>query len=270
MTALVTGASSGIGAAFLARLAADGHDVVAVARGKRELEERAESARRRYGVAVETLAADLSTPDGRREVVRRLAEPIGTERPVDFLVNCAGSATAPDFADTDPDALHSLLELNVTSVQELMRAALPGMLARGRGVVLNVSSMNAYLTLPGGAAAYGAGKSYVAELTKGVALSLPADGVRVMVVCPGPTRTSFHERSGAPRDAAPTWMSRSPEWVVDRALVDLRRGRIVSIPGVPIKAVAAVGHLVPASTMARLVRHVRSRRARVQVVDGAR
>ncbi len=120
--------------------------------------------------------------------------------------------------------------------------------------------MNAYLTLPGGAAAYGAAKAFVAELTKGVALSLPATGVQAMVLCAGPTRTAFHQRTGADSGTAPMWMTRSPEWVVDRALADLRRGRIVSLPGLPTKAVAAVGHLVPASAVALAVRHVRARR----------
>ncbi len=260
MTALVTGATSGIGAAFLARLAADGHDVVAVARSERTLRERAETIRRARGVAVETLTADLSTRAGQAAVTRRLSEPSGPQRPIDVLVNCAGSATAPDFADTDPDDLRALLELNVASVQELMRAALPGMLARGRGVVLNVSSMNAYLTLPGGAAPYGAGKAFVAELTKGVALSLPPGAVRVMVLCPGPTRTAFHEASGTADGTAPAWMTRSPEWVVDRAFEDLRRGRIVSMPGATVKAVAALGHVLPVSAMTRVVRIVRARR----------
>jgi short-subunit dehydrogenase len=260
MTALVTGATSGIGAAFVARLAADGNDVVLVARGERALEEKAETTRRTYGVAAETLVADLSTRDGQDAVARRLDGPSGP--PVDFLVNCAGSATASDFADTDGGALRALLELNVASVQALTRAALPGMLRRGRGTVVNVSSMNAYLTLPGGAATYGAGKAFVAQLTKGIALSLPTDGVRVMALCPGPTRTSFHESSGTGRGTAPVWLARSPEWVVERALDDLRRGRIVSMPGVGVRAAAAVGHLVPASAMAHAVRYVRARRSR--------
>jgi hypothetical protein len=265
VTALVSGASSGIGAAFVARLAADGHDIVAVARGEQALRAQAAHVRQTYGVAVETLVADLSTTDGQDAVVRRLAAPSAAERPIDVLVNNAGSATAPDFADTDPCALRALLELNMASVQDLMRAALPGMLARGSGVVLNVSSVNAYLTLPGGAASYGASKAFVAELTKGVALSLPGTGVRVMVLCPGPTRTAFHDHTGVRREALLTWMTRTPEWVVDRALADLRRGRIVSLPGLSTKAVAALGHLMPASAMARAVRQVRARRDRVTV-----
>lgn len=261
VTALVTGASSGIGAAFVARLAAEGHDVVVVARGQRALEEQAATVRRRYGVAVETLVADLSTRAGQGAVVGRLGV---SERPVDFLVNNAGSAAAADFADTDPSALRGLLELNMAAVQDLMRAALPGMLDRGHGVVLNVSSVNAYLTLPGGAAAYGASKAFVAELTKGVALSLPVTGVQIMVLCAGPTRTGFHQRTGTGSGTGPRWMRRSPEWVVDRALVDLRRGRIVSLPGLSTKAVAAVGHLVPASAVALAVRQVRARRQRTE------
>ncbi len=261
MTALVTGATSGIGAAFVARLAADGNDVVMVARAERALEEQAEAIRRTYGVAVETLAADLSTRDGQDVIVHRLEGSAG-QRPVDFLVNCAGSATPSDFADTDEGALRALLELNVASVQALTRAALPGMLLRGRGAVVNVSSMNAYLTLPGGAATYGAGKAFVAQLTKGIALSLPPGGVRVMALCPGPTRTSFHENSGTGRGTAPVRLARSPEWVVEHALDDLRRGRIVSLPGVGVRAAAAVGHMVPASAMAHVVRFVRARRSR--------
>lgn len=260
-TALVTGASSGIGAAFAARLAADGYDIVAVARGEPALQEKARSLRREHGVGVEVLPADMSTATGRGEVARRLSEPSPREGPVEFLVSCAGAATAPDFADTDPAALRTVLDTNIIAVHELMRAALPGMLARGRGALINVSSINGFLTMPGGAAPYGASKAYITALTKGVALTTPGTGVRVMVLCPGRTDTGFAARQGTRHTPVPAWMRATPEWVVDQALADLKRGRFVSLPGVTTKLVAALGPHIPLGLTSVAVRRVRARKA---------
>ncbi|MDN5920164.1 MAG: SDR family NAD(P)-dependent oxidoreductase [Pseudonocardia sp.] len=260
--ALVTGASAGIGAAFAARLAANGHDLVLVARSDQRLRDTATTLTRQHGVAVEVLGADLATAEGQRRVAHRLAEPTRVQAPVDLLINNAGSASAPDFADTDPTVLRAALELNVAAVLELTRAALPGMLARGHGAILNVSSVNAFLTLPGGAATYGANKTYVTALTKAIALTLTGSRVQIMALCPGPTRTDFHTHNGTREGVSPAWLSHSPEWVVERALADLHRGRTVSIPGLTTKLIALAGPHMPLPVTAFAVRRTRARRAR--------
>jgi short-subunit dehydrogenase len=244
-TALVTGASSGIGAAFAERLAADGHDLVLVARDRARLEALAARLGTEHGVRTEVLVADLTSSDGRDRAARRLDAPAEGEVPVDLLVNNAGAATLGPVAETDPALLRANLALNVGAVLTLTRAALPGMLTRGRGAVVNVSSVNGFLVLPDAAAVYGAGKAYVTTLSESLAQTLGGSGVTVMALCPGVTRTEFHERLGGGEVGAPEWLTWSPEDVVDVALADLRRGRAVSIPGMPYKSIAAVSRLVP-------------------------
>lgn len=264
--ALVTGASAGIGAAFADGLAADGYDLVLVARGEQRLRDTAAALSHRHGVTVEVVVADLATREGQQRVARRLSDPSSAEPPVELLVNNAGNATAPDFADTDPAALRAALELNVAAVIELTRAALPAMIDRGRGAIVNLSSVNAFLTLPGGAASYGAGKAYVKALSTGIALSLAGSGVQVMTLCPGPIRTDFHHHNRTRDGGGPAWMRHSPQWLVDHALADLHRGRIISVPGVSTKLLALTGRQLPLRLAAFAVR--RARRARGETAKG--
>lgn len=259
-TALVTGASSGIGAEFARRLAADGHDVVLVARSRERLRALAARLGDEHGVRAEVLVADLSTAEGRETVARRLTDPAEHEAPVDLLVNNAGDATLGPVADTDPAVLRANLELNVGAVLALTRAALPGMLARSRGAVVNVSSVSGFLVMPDAAAVYTAGKAYVRALSESLAQTLRGTGVTVMALCPGVTQTGFHERLGGGEAGWPGQASWSAEGVVDVALSDLARGRAVSIPGLPHKAVAAVSRLLP-DTLLRAVVSWRRRRA---------
>lgn len=260
--ALVTGATSGIGAAFADRLASDGHDLVLVARGEERLRDSATALSRRTGVVVEVIVADLSTTDGQQRVAHRLACPSLRQRPVELLINNAGGATALDFADTDPADLRAALELNVGAVAELTRAALHAMVGRGRGAIVNVSSVNAFFALPGGGAGYAAAKSYVKVLSEGVALSLVDSPVHVMALCPGSTRTGFQTRNGTRDGLGLEWLRHSPEWVADRALADLRRRRVVSIPGTTARSISVIGRLLPHHVMAAAVRCVRAGRGR--------
>ncbi len=248
-TALVTGASSGIGAAFAERLAADGHDVVLVARSRERLDALATRLGTDHGVRTEVLVADLTTAEGRDRAARRLAAPAEDEAPVDLLVNNAGNATLGPVAETDPAVLRANLALNVGAVLALTRAALPGMLARGRGAVVNVSSVDGFMVVPDAGAVYAAGKAYVTTLSESLAQTLGGTGVAVMALCPGVTHTEFHERLGGGDPGWPDWATWSPEDVVATALTDLARGRAVSIPGVPYKALAAVSRVVPDSLL---------------------
>jgi len=236
-TALVTGATAGIGAAFARRLAQDGYRLVLVARDAERLE-----ALRQELPDVEVLVADLARPQRRRAVVERLQDP---DRPVDLLVNNAGVGGQGEFWSTPYGRLHDQLELNVTAVMELTHAALPGMRQRGAGAVINVASV-AGLT-PGRGSTYTASKAWVVALSEGLSNGLRGTGVRVLALCPGFVHTEFHARAGIDMAWAPELLWLDAGSVVDEALKDLRRDAVVSIPSLRYKTLVTASRLVPRS-----------------------
>jgi len=241
-TALVTGASAGIGAAFARRLAADGLGLVLVARDPVRLEAAAAELADRYRVEVETLAADLSAEDGIAAVEARLSDP---DRPVDLLVNNAGFGIRDRFGTAPLTDELAMVKLHIEAVLRLTRAALPGMRERGRGYVVNVASVAAFL--PRGT--YGASKSWVVNFSQSLSRDLAGTGVRVLALCPGFTRTEFHDRGGIDMSALRGWLWLSAEQVVDEGLRDLARGRAVSIPTVRYKALIAATRKVPLAAL---------------------
>ncbi len=236
-TALITGASSGIGAAFVRRLAADGHALVLVARDADRLRQLADELSAEYGSPVEVMAADLADPVQLARVEARLSDP---ERPVDMLVNNAGLSLGRRFLRTTIEEQEKLLDVLVRAVQRLTYAALRGMVDRGRGAVVNVSSVASYVPR----STYGAAKAWVTSFSEALAVEMRGTGVRVMAVLPGYTRTEFHQRAGIGAHG-PGMLWLSADRVADEALRDLKRGRILSIPSKRYRILATLSRMSP-------------------------
>ncbi|MEV0719845.1 SDR family NAD(P)-dependent oxidoreductase [Asanoa sp. NPDC050611] len=251
-TALVTGASSGIGAAFARRLAADGYRLVLVARDAERLAAVAATA----GDTAEVLTADLSTEAGLAAVAQRLHDD-----QVDLLVNNAGATLNRSFLKTTAEDEAWLLHLNIHAVMRLTHAALPGMTSRGKGAVINVSSASSFApVMPG--STYPASKAWVTHFSESIGRAVGRSGVRVMALCPGYTRTEFHTRAGIDMSKTPSWMWLRADDVVAHAMRDLARGRLVSVPDWKYKvAVFGMRH-APRGIFARVAKDTRGRDGR--------
>ena len=250
--AVVTGATAGLGAAFARRLAAEGRDLVLVARTADRLDSVAADLRDGFGIQVEVLAADLSTPDGCAAVAARVGQ---AERPVDTLVNNAGIGLYRRFGEAPLADEQRLLDLNVGSVLSLTHAAVGPMTARGRGEIINVSSVAGFVPR-GASATYAAGKAWVTSFSEGVSLLLAGTGVRITAVCPGFTHTEFHARAKADMSGTPSWMWLDADRVVAEGLADARAGVVISVPSKRYKALLMLVRVLPRS----VVRWVVSRR----------
>ena len=221
--ALVTGPTAGIGLSFAHQLAASGHDLVLVSRTRERLERLATELRERYGVEADVIVADLGDRADLAAVEARLAD---ASRPVDLLVNNAGFGLKEKFLDNSVEDEQYLLDVLVTAVLRLTHAALGPMVQRGSGSIVNVSSVAGYL--PRGT--YSAAKAYVTSLSEWADLTYRDQGVRVMALLPGFTKTEFHARMDVSRESAPSWMWLDVDRLVAEALRDLRRGRTISVP----------------------------------------
>ncbi|UUL76543.1 SDR family NAD(P)-dependent oxidoreductase [Pseudarthrobacter sp. Fe7] len=242
-TALVTGASAGLGHEFAKRLAAQGHDLVLVARNAARLAETAEDFRRRYGITAEVLPADLTQDDDVAAVVERLGD---AGRPVGILVNNAGIGLLHNFEDNHAAEERTHLKLHAETSMVLTHAALKGMLERGEGRIINVASVAAFL--PRGT--YSAAKAWLVSFSRWANLAYRKRGIKVTAVCPGFTHTEFHDRMGMDKSVAPSWTWLRAERVVSEGLADNERGKAVSIPSKRYKVVAAVAKVAPARLMA--------------------
>lgn len=229
-TALVTGASAGLGEEFAQQLAARGYDLVLVARDTDRLEELAGRLREHRGVAVEVLSADLADRDELGRVAARVADP---DRPVELLVNNAGFGLRQGLLGGDLAEQETALDVMVRAVLVLTHAAVNRMAPAGEGAVLNVSSVASWATM----GTYSAIKAWVTVFSEGLARELADHGVRVSAVCPGFVHTEFHARARISKEMVPDPMWLTADRVVAEALADLERGRPVSVPSRRYQAV---------------------------------
>jgi short-subunit dehydrogenase len=242
-TALITGASAGLGSEFARQLAAKGCNLVLVARNRARLEETAAGLEQRYGITAEVLPADLTDDAGVAAVVGRLSEP---QRPVGILVNNAGIGLLHNFEDNPISEEKKHLKLHGETAMELTHAVLKGMLERGSGRIINVASIAAFL--PRGT--YSAAKAWLVSFSRWANLTYRPRGIKVTAVCPGFTHTEFHDRMGMDKSVAPSWAWLNAERVVREGLADNERGKAVSIPSKRYKAVAALARVAPARLVA--------------------
>lgn len=229
--ALVTGASSGLGAAFAERLAKDGYDLIIVARRRERLDALAEQLQASHLVNVEVLVADLSKPDDLHKVEKRITEGPSLE----LLVNNAGFGGYKVFVELDPDQAEELINLKILAITRLTRAALPGMIARGHGSVINVSSRLAFSGSMGSSqlpkrATYVGANAYINSFSQLVQSELEGTGVSVQALCPGVVKTEFHEHVGADPSRFPAAIVMSAEDVVQGSLIGLKLGEAICVP----------------------------------------
>ncbi|MFI7493548.1 SDR family NAD(P)-dependent oxidoreductase [Kocuria sp. M4R2S49] len=245
LTALVTGGTSGIGAAFAEALARRGNALVLVARDADRLEQTASRLRTEHGVPVEILPADLSDRADVDRVAARVEDP---ERPVDVLVNNAGFSVKTRFADPDTGAHDRAFEVMCRAVLVLSSAAARAMTTRGSGWIINVSSTAGLVTM----GSYSAIKAYTTAFTEALAVELDGTGVHVTALLPGWVRTEFHERAGISGTSIPSFMWLTPERVVEEALDDVARGKVLSMPAKRYRLLGFVLRHLPRSAVRRL------------------
>ncbi|MEN0023973.1 MAG: SDR family oxidoreductase [Microbacterium sp.] len=250
-TALITGASAGLGEEFARQLARRRADLVLVARSAGALEDLAADLRSEHGVAVEVLVADLADEAGVGSVAARLRD---VDDPVDLLVNNAGFGLPLQFADNDIDDEVRHLRVHVEASMRLMHAALQTMRSRG-GRIVNVASVAGFISR----STYSACKSWLIGFSRWANTEYAADGVSVTAVCPGFTHTSFHERMGLPpgQEGVPAFMWLDARTVVREGLRDAAVGRPVSIPSFRYKALVLLTRVLPTSLTARIARRGR-------------
>lgn len=222
--AVVTGASSGIGAAYADRLAARGHPLLLVARRADRLEATAAALRQAHGVEVETQAADLEQPAGVAAVEARLADPDAA-----ILINNAGAGGLGPTAAVSADQIERTLKLNVLALARLSHAALAAFRRRGSGLLVNIGSVMAHAP-SGGGGAYSGSKAFVLNFTRSLALEHADGPVRVQLVMPGPVRTEFFSSQGMSDSVFPDAAYLTPSQVVDAALAGVAAGETVTLP----------------------------------------
>jgi short-subunit dehydrogenase len=249
--ALVTGATSGIGESFTRLLASNRYNIVLVARDVPRLQERAQALESKYGIKTHVIQADLATDEGCLEIEKYILE-----NQIDVLVNNAGFGTSKAFTMSTLEIEQQLLDVLVRTPMRLMHVALPLMKARNQGIIINVSSVAGYIA--GGS--YSASKSYLTVLTESLHTELAATNVKVSALCPGFTRTEFHQRGKMSMKGLPNFLWLNSDRLVEQSWKDAMKGKAVSVPGWQYKLlVFVVQTLVPRSIVRKVGMNLRSK-----------
>lgn len=253
-TALITGPTAGLGRAFATEFAERGHDLVLVARDAERLTELADKLSAKYDISCETLPADLSDSSALRHIEDRVAS---ASPPIDVLVNNAGFGLGKGFLASGLDEEQRMLDVLVRAVLRLTKAALPGMVERGSGTVLNISSVAGFA--PYGS--YGAAKAWVTSFSEAVAGEVSGKGVRVVAVCPGFVRTEFHDRANITLKGTPKFMWLTVDQVVRATMrhLDAKRSSPIVVPTKRYRLVAFAARHGPRAQVRRIARGTRMR-----------
>ncbi|MGB3673328.1 MAG: SDR family oxidoreductase [Candidatus Nanopelagicales bacterium] len=245
VTALVTGPTSGLGRQFAIQLAAAGVDLILVARDETRLVELDLELSTSYGITCEVIPTDLSNRAALKAIENRVAD---VSRPVDWVVNNAGFGLAEPFLNTDVEDEQRLLDVLVTAPLRLTHAALPGMVERGFGRVIVVSSFASWVT----SGTYSAAKAWATVFVEGLAAELADTGVHATALCPGFVRTEFHDRADMDVAKIPKQLWLDPADVVAKAIKDCEKGNVLSVPGKQYQAMAPMVRLSPRALVRRV------------------
>jgi short-subunit dehydrogenase len=250
--ALITGATAGIGAQYARLLAKEGFDLILVARNKNRLASTAKSLNKEFGVKVEVLPADLTKPVQLEKVRKRLSD---SKKPIEVLINNAGFGINKSFLVSDLSDEQGLLDVLVTAPMRLTHAVLPIMKERNSGTIVNVSSVASWIA--GGS--YSAAKSYLTVLTESLHTELRPTKIKISALCPGFTRTEFHERGRMKMNGLPNFMWLSAEKVVSKSWRDVNAGKVISIPGWQYLILSSISRFGPRPMVRRIGMNVRKK-----------
>lgn len=250
--ALITGATAGIGAQYARLLAKEGFDLILVARNKNRLASTAKSLNKEFGVKVEVLPADLTKPVQLEKVRKRLSD---SKKPIEVLINNAGFGINKSFLVSDLSDEQGLLDVLVTAPMRLTHAVLPIMKERNSGTIVNVSSVASWIA--GGS--YSAAKSYLTVLTESLHTELRPTKIKISALCPGFTRTEFHERGRMKMSGLPNFMWLSAEEVVSKSWRDVNAGKVISIPGWQYLILSSISRFGPRPMVRRIGMNVRKK-----------
>ena len=251
--ALVTGATSGIGESFTRLLASNSYNVVLVARDLPRLHEGATGLQSNYGVETVVLQADLATDSGCALIEKYIAD-----NEIDVLINNAGFGINKAFTISALDAEQDMLDVLVRTPMRLMHVALPGMKARDNGIIINVSSVAGFIA--GGT--YSAAKSYLTVLSESLNTELSGTKVKISALCPGFTRTEFHQRGRMSMKGLPTFMWLNADKLVAKAWSDAKKGKVISIPGWQYKLLVLIMSIAPRPMVRKIGMSVRVKQRR--------
>ena len=251
-TALVTGATAGIGASYANLLAKEGFDLILVARDLPRLNQVAKELTKRFGVKTQCIKADLTKPSQLAKVEKRVAD---SKKPIDILVNNAGFGIKDSFTVSNLDKEQELLDVLVTAPMRLTHAVLPVMIKRNTGIIVNVSSVASFIA--GGT--YSAAKSYLTVFSESLHTELRGTNVKISALCPGFTRTEFHSRGRMKMTALPKFMWLDSDKLVSKSWKHANANRAISIPGWQYKILSAIARNAPRPIVRKVGMNVRKK-----------